>query len=66
MLLSQLGADVTFLVAILMTLVISDFFYLAARTVLFLIVMHLFTRKLDVFVLNFIDGEAHIVTNENY
>ena len=54
-----LGAHVTFLAAILMTQVVSDFFYLTAITVVFLIATNLLTRKLDiiiVFVLNFIDG----------
>ena len=51
-----------------MTQVISDFFYLTAITVVFFNLYAFVDKKTKhlVFVLNFIDGWAHIVTNKNY
>lgn len=65
---SRLAANVTLLAAILTVLMISDFFYLAATTVIFFNRYAVVDNKIRpiVFVLNYIDRQAHIATNKNH
>jgi len=64
-LLLRISAHITFLAAVLTARMISDFFYFTAIRVIFFN-RYVFVEKIRhiVFMLNFINGEAHIVTNK--